>query len=67
MTANFGEYYLSFNLRNGVGIDLEFADSKPVWISNTMTGSISAASFEGIVFLAPFMIVTFGKVWQEDE
>lgn len=66
MTRSFGEYYLSFDLRNGVGLDLEFADSRPVWISNSETGSLSTASFEGTVLMLPFMIITLGKIWMED-
>jgi len=65
MTKSFGEYYLSLDLRNGVGLDLEFADSRPVWISNSKTGGLATASFEGTVVLVPFLIMTFGKIYQE--
>ena len=66
MTKSFGEYYLSIDLRNGVGLDLEFADSRPVWISNSETGGLATASFEGTVLMLPFMIITLGKIWMED-
>ncbi len=66
MTKSFGEYYLSLDLRNGVGLDLEFADSRPVWITNSETDSVDAASFEGTVLLLPFMIITLGKIWMDD-
>ena len=65
MTKSFGEYYLSLDLRNGVGLDLEFADSRPVWISNSKTGGLAAACFEGTVVLVPFLVMTFGKIYQE--
>ena len=32
MTKTFGDYNLSINLRNGVGLDLEFTDSRAVWV-----------------------------------
>jgi len=66
MTKSFGEYYLSLDLRNGVGLDLEFADSRPVWISNSKTGGLAAACFEGTVLMLPFMIITLGKIWMDD-
>ena len=66
MTKSFGEYYLSLDLRNGVGLDLEFTDSRPVWISNSETGDTGAASFEGTVLMLPFMIITLGKIWMDD-
>ena len=66
MTKGFGEYYLSINLRNGVGFDLEFADSRAVWITDAQSEEIGAASFEGAIVLLPFLVITFGKIWQED-
>ena len=66
MTKSFGEYYLSLDLRNGVGLDLEFADSRPVWITNSETGDAGTASFEGTVLMLPFMIITLGKIWMDD-
>jgi len=65
MTTGFGEYFLTFNFRNGVGLDLEFTDSRPVWISDNATGSVVAASFEGTVVLVPFVIIKLGKIYQE--
>jgi len=66
MTKGFGEYFLTLNFRNGVGFDLEFTDSRAVWISVADSDEISASSFEGVVILAPFLILTFGKLWMED-
>ena len=66
MTLQLGEYYLSMGLRNGVGLDLEFTDSRPVWVTNSLDDSLNAASFEGTVLLVPFIVITFGKIYMED-
>ena len=66
MTKGFGEYYLSCNLRNGVGVDLEFSTSRAVWITDAQSEEIDAASFEGAIVLLPFLVITFGKIWSED-
>tara|TARA_R100001377_G_scaffold73728_1_gene49817 strand:- start:765 stop:965 length:201 start_codon:yes stop_codon:yes gene_type:complete len=66
MTRGFGENFLSINYRLGVGIDLEFADSRAVWVTNSETEEINAASFEGVVIMLPFTVITFGKIWTED-
>ena len=67
MTKQFGNYYLSLSLRNGVGIDLEFTESRPVWITNSLDDSLEAARFEGAVLLAPFIVITFGKLYMIGE
>lgn len=66
MTAGFGENFLTINYRLGVGFDFEFADSRAVWITNSLTEEISAASFEGVVIMLPFTVITFGKIWTEE-
>jgi len=66
MTTGFGENFLSINYRLGVGLDFEFADSRAVWVTNSLTEEINAASFEGVVIMLPFMVITFGKIWTED-
>ncbi len=38
-TKRFGKKHLTFEFRNGTGLDIEFADSRPVWIVDTQTGS----------------------------
>ncbi len=32
MTKTFGEDHLSLNLRNGVGLDLEFTYTRAMWV-----------------------------------
>jgi hypothetical protein len=65
MTLQLGEYYLSLSLRNGVGLDLEFTNSRPVWVTSSLDDSLNAASFEGTVLLVPLIIITFGKIYME--
>jgi hypothetical protein len=56
---------LTIEYRLGVGFDLEFPDSRPVWIYNVSTESIEALPFQGVVLHLPLCIVTFGRVYQE--
>jgi hypothetical protein len=54
---------LHFSFRNGVGIDLEFASSKAVWIDSKDIES-STAAFTGLVIQLPFSYVLFGRCYQ---
>jgi hypothetical protein len=63
----FWERLLTIELRNGVGVDLEFVDSRPVWAFNSLTNTQSAMSFEGIIALVPFFMISFGRVYAELE
>jgi hypothetical protein len=54
-------------LRNGVGIDLEFVDSRPVWTYNSETEEHSTMPFEGVVVLLPFLVITYGRPYKEIE
>tara|TARA_R110000868_G_scaffold181717_1_gene422674 strand:+ start:469 stop:669 length:201 start_codon:yes stop_codon:yes gene_type:complete len=65
MTFGFGENFFTVNYRLGVGLDLEFADSRAVWITNTLTDELRAASFDGVVIMLPLTVITFGKIWTE--
>ncbi len=67
MTFKLFNRMLTFDFRNGVGIDLEFVDGKAIWISRDQV-SIEAASFVGAVILLPFFLIQYGKCYQpEDE
>jgi len=66
MTKTFGKYHLSLNLRNGVGLDLEFTDTRAIWVVIN-EGEYEAAQFEGIVLSMPFCVVTFGQVFLQGE
>ena len=52
-------------LRNGVGIDLEFVYSRPVWTYNSETEEHSTMPFEGVVVLLPFFVITYGRPYKE--
>ncbi len=66
-TKRFGKKHLTFEFRNGTGLDIEFADSRPVWIIDTETGELSAMAFKGIILLLPLIVITYGEVHQEME
>ena len=52
-------------LRNGVGVDLEFVDSRPVWTYNSETEEHSTMPFEGTIILLPFLVITYGIPYKE--
>ena len=59
----------SIELRNGVGFDIEFVDSRPVWVDKVdlVTGehTWTAMPFEGVVFLLPFININVGRCYVE--
>lgn len=55
--------HLNIDFRNGCGLDLELADSKPVWVYNRKTEATVAMPFEGVVILLPFIIISYGMVY----
>ena len=65
-TSLFGKH-LSIEYRNGTGIDIEFCDSRPVWVHNTDTGETEAMPFMGTVVLLPLLVITYGNVYTEQE
>lgn len=65
-TSLFGKH-LSIEYRNGTGIDIEFCDSRPVWVHNTDTGQTEALPFMGTVILLPLLVITYGNVYTEQE
>ena len=36
-----------------------------MWVTSSLDDSLNAASFEGIVLLVPFIVITFGKIYME--
>ena len=56
---------LTIEYRLGVGFDLEFPDSRPVWIYNTSTESIEVMPFQGVILHLPLCLVSFGRVYEE--
>lgn len=59
----------SIELRNGVGLDVEFVDSRPVWVCkvDAVTGvsTWDTMPFEGVVFLLPFININIGRCYVE--
>ena len=58
---------LSIELINGCGLYLEFADSRAVWVYNTNTGKTEAMPFEGVLLHLPFILISYGRVYEEIE
>ena len=56
---------LTIEYRLGVGFDLEFPDSRPVWVYNTSTESIEVMPFQGVILHLPLCLVSFGRVYEE--
>ena len=56
---------LTAELRNGIGWDIEFVSSKPVWV--TFDENIKAMPFNGVVIMVPLICITFGNVYDESE
>ena len=54
--------HLTMEYRLGVGFDLEFPDSRPVWTYNERTGATEAMPFYGTILHLPLCIVTYGRV-----
>ena len=56
---------LTIEYRLGVGFDLEFPDSRPVWVYNTSTESIEVMPFQGVILHLPLCLISFGRVYEE--
>ena len=68
-TINMFGMYWTIELRNGVGIDLEFVDSRPVWVTktdiNTGVETWETMPFEGVIILLPFININVGRCYLE--
>jgi len=56
---------LTIEYRLGVGFDLEFPDSRPVWVFNSFTESIEVMPFQGVILHLPLCLISFGRVYEE--
>lgn len=56
---------LTIEYRLGIGFDLEFPDSRPVWVFNTNTEETQAMPFQGVILHLPLCLVSFGRVYEE--
>jgi hypothetical protein len=52
---------------NGLGIFLELADSRAVWCYNADTEETVAMPFVGVLLYLPFILISFGRVYDEVE
>jgi hypothetical protein len=67
MTIDLFGQSLTIEFRNGVGLDLEFANSRPVWISRAGSEELEVAEFEGILIALPFILISFGRCYTESK
>jgi hypothetical protein len=58
---------LNIELINGCGIFLEFSDSRAVWCYNNKTEETYAMPFEGVLLMLPFILISYGRVYEEIE
>lgn len=56
---------LTIEYRLGVGIDLEFPDSRPVWVYNSKTERTETMPFQGVILNLPLCLISFGRVYEE--
>ena len=57
---------LTFEFRNGVGIDLEFTSTKPVWVTRDNV-ELEVAEFEGMVISLPFIVISYGLCYKTED
>jgi|TARA_R110002124_G_scaffold1575_2_gene9421 hypothetical protein len=67
MTMNLFGQSLTIEFRNGVGLDIEFSNSRPVWISRTGSEELEVAEFEGILIALPFILISLGICYTESK
>lgn len=64
MTIDFLGSSLTFEFRNGVGVDIEFSNSRPVWFSRSDDpNKLEVAEFEGILISLPFSLISYGRCY----
>lgn len=56
---------LTIEYRLGVGFDLEFADSRAVWVYDPSTGETGALPFMGTLISLPLCLISYGRVYEE--
>jgi len=58
---------LSIELINAAGFWFEIADSRAVWVLNQDTDDVYAMPFEGYLLGLPFILISYGRVYEEVE
>ena len=70
MTFEFSKgLFVSITLRNGVGLDVEFLNRKPLWITYIDKKGEQRAKiseFDGADLLLPFIRISVGSLWEID-
>ena len=56
---------LNVELINAVVVGLEIADSRAVWVVDKVTGDTKAMPFEGFLIYLPFILISYGNVYDE--
>lgn len=68
MTFKIFNRTLSFNFRNGIGVDLEFSQGRAIWVSREVNSTgVEAAVFNGVTLLFPFIIICFGLCYTTED
>ena len=68
MTCKIFNRTLSFNFRNGIGVDLEFSRGRAIWVSREFNSTgVEAAVFNGVTLLFPFIIICFGLCYTTED
>lgn len=68
MTFKIFNRTLSFNFRNGIGVDLEFSQGRAIWVSRELNSTgVEAAVFNGVTLLFPFIIICFGLCYTTED
>ena len=67
MTITLFGMHLSISIRNGVGFDIEATSSRPVWVTSSNFVGTKACCLNGLVLLLPFIIITFGNIYDLEE
>jgi len=56
---------LNIELINAVVVGLEIADSRAVWVVDKVTQDTKAMPFEGFLLYLPFILISYGNVYDE--
>lgn len=67
MTFNIGTNILNFELRYGVGLDIEFCESRPIWGNEPDSSKLIPMWFEGVAIAIPFFLICFGRIGDLNE
>ena len=58
---------LSIEVINDAGLYFEISDSRPVWVYNEDTQETYAMPFQGYLLGLPFILISYGRVYEEVE